>query len=230
LEQARDIHPSPQVLEAIARTLLLTDRERAYVLELAGHAVIDRASRSPVRTAPPHVTRLLDALGSYPGYAIAPDWSILAWNRAYEALYPPVALGALGRRNLLWLVFRDPYVRELLPDWAADSRHFVAQFRAEAGPRLGEPCIAELVADLLATSETFAAQWDSHDIEPFTSRHRHFRHPDVGDLLLEHHRLAPCGEPDLHLVVYTPADSSSAQRLGHLSGAEGAGNRRQLPG
>ncbi len=163
--------------------------------------------------APTHVRRLLDALTAFPAYAIAPDWGISAWNPAYEALYPNVAKVSAEERNLLWLVFTDPYVRELLPDWETDSRHFLAQFRAEAGPRLGDPSVSRLVGRLLDSSESFRTWWHTHDIEPFTSRERWFNHPQVGALRLEHHRLAPSDCPDLHVVIYIPVDLDTTQRL-----------------
>ncbi|PZS14030.1 MAG: transcriptional regulator, partial [Pseudonocardiales bacterium] len=55
LEQARDIRPSRQVLEAVARTLRLTVREHAYVLELAGYSATHLDDPPIVRAAPQHV-------------------------------------------------------------------------------------------------------------------------------------------------------------------------------
>jgi len=216
LEQAREIRPSRQVLEAIVRTLRLSVRERIYVLELAGYSSASMGSPAIVRDAPSHVHRLLDALADYPAYAIAPDWGISGWNKAYAALYPNVAVVPAEHRNLLWLVFTDPYVRQLLPNWETDSRHFLAQFRAEAGPRLGDPDFAHLVSRLLDASVAFREGWESHSIEPFASRERWFHHPLVGDLRLEHHRLAPSDHPDLHVVIYTPVDTETAPRLRQL--------------
>ena len=217
IEQAREVNPSRQVLTAIAATLRLSVRERAYILELAGYSAADLESVDPVRDAPQPVRRLLDALAGYPAYAIAPDWGISAWNTAYEALYPNVATVSPAHRNLLWLVFTDPDVQDLLPDWETDSRHFLAQFRAEAGHRLGDAPFARLVGRLLGTSEPFRTWWGSHDIEPFTSRERSFQHPVVGALQLEHHRLAPSDHPDLHVVIYTPVDPCTAERLQQLT-------------
>ncbi|MDP8930670.1 MAG: hypothetical protein M3O70_19410 [Actinomycetota bacterium] len=148
--------------------------------------------------------RLLDALDGYPAYAIAPDWGICGWNSAYARLYPHVATVPVSDRNLLWLIFTDPYVRDLLPDWESDSRRFLAEFRAEAGPRLGDASIAYLVRRLREASPAFRAGWESHDIEGFAARERVFHHPLVGELHFEHHRLAPADHPDLHLVIYTP--------------------------
>ncbi len=216
LEQGRDINPSRQVLDALARTLRLTGTEHAYVLSLAGFSA-PRPEPAPPHDAkaPPHVQRLLDALGGDPAYALAPDWQVVGWNAAYAALYPNVAEVANEDRNLLWLVFTDPYVRDLLPDWDVTSHRFLAEFRAEAGPRLGE--FAYLVDRLNAASEAFAEGWKRHDIEGFTSRERLFHHPDVGDLHLEHHRLVPSDHPELRLVIYTPvSETPTAERLARL--------------
>jgi transcriptional regulator with XRE-family HTH domain len=204
LEQGRQIKPSRQVLDAIAQTLRLSVAEHAYILSLAGHSAPEPAAESPPQTALGHVQRLLDALATYPAYAIARDWTVSGWNVAYEALYPNVATAPMADRNLLWLVFTDPHLRELMADWDFISRRFLAQFRAEAGPRLGHPSFSRLVRRLLEASEPFRAAWEDHDIEGFTPRERLFHHPVVGDLHLEQHVLTPSDHPDLHVVVYTP--------------------------
>ncbi|WP_345712194.1 helix-turn-helix transcriptional regulator [Kineococcus glutinatus] len=201
LEQGRDIHPSRQVLDAVARALRLSAAEHAYVLSLAGLPALTAASPA---VAPAHVQRLLDALHGSPAFALTSAWDIAAWNAAYAVLYPHIGSGA--DRNLLWSVFTDPYVRELLPDWDTDSRRFLAEFRAEAGPHLGEPAVAALVARLSAASEEFRAGWTGGGVEGFTSRERLFHHPRVGDLRLEQHRLVPADVPGLSVVVYTPVD------------------------
>ena len=204
LEQGRDIHPSRQVLDALARTLRLSPAEHAYVLTLTGHAPPPAPAAGD--GAPGHVQRLLDALPGSPAFAITRDWGIAAWNAAYAVLYPGVATTAPAERNLLWLVFTDRYVRGLLPHWEEDSRRFLAEFRAEAGPHLGDPAVAALMERLGAASAEFRAGWTGRGVEGFTSRERLFHHPRVGDLRLEQHRLAPADVPGLSVVVYTPVD------------------------
>ncbi len=199
LEQGRDIHPSRQVLTAIADALRLTDAERAYVLGLAGYA---RPRPARVEPAPVHVQRLLDAL-PHPAYALTPDWGMAGWNAAYERLYPPIADVAPGERNLLWLVFTDPYVRTLLDDWDVTSRRFLAEFRAEAG-RLADPSTAQLVQALGEASPEFRAGWESYDVGGFQSRERVFHVGEGRTVTFEHHQLRPSDRPDLQVVLYTP--------------------------
>lgn len=205
LEQARPINPSRQVLDAVARVLALSPAEHGYVLGLTGFAAAVAPGAEPVAVAPAHLQRLLDGMPDFPAYAVAPDWTIVGWNAAYERLYPRVADVPAEERNLLRLVFTDPTIRALLGDWAADSRHFVAEFRAEAGPRLGEPAYRRLVAGLRADSAEFAAVWADHEVARFSSRERRFHHPELGETVYEHHRLIPSDSPGVHVVIYSPA-------------------------
>lgn len=212
LEQGRDINPSRQVLDAVATALHLTVAEHDYALTLAGFAPTRPRSRTEVAAAPAHVQRFLDALDEHPAYAIAPDWGIAAWNPAYEALYPNVATTPPEDRNLLWLIFTDPAVHELLDDWDDTSRRFLAEFRAEAGPRLGDPRYRDLVGRLREASPEFRERWDSHGVGGFESRERVFQHPTLGRLVFEHHQMRPSDQTDVQLVVYV-ADAETRERF-----------------
>jgi transcriptional regulator with XRE-family HTH domain len=215
LEQGRDIRPSRQVIDALARTLRLSTAEHEYVLRLSGNG--GAPPGGTIEALPAHVQRLLDALGSSPAYAITSSWAIVGWNQAYERLYPGVAAVPAAQRNLLWVVFTDPAVRTLLGDWAGDSRRFLTQFRAEVGPRLADPEVVDLVSRLQAASPAFRKGWASHDVDRFSSTERRFEHPVVGTLVLEHHQLTPADAPGLQLVVYTAADGTdSAAKLARL--------------
>lgn len=216
LEQGRDINPSRQVLDSIARNMRLSAAEHDYVLSLAGYSPNQPHDVVPV-TAPPHIRRLLDAQRDSPAFAVSPDWAIAGWNRAYEVLYPNVARVDPDDRNLLWLIFTDPYVRRMLPDWEVTSRHFLAEYRAQAGPLLGHAAHVSLVTRLLDQSPEFTRAWEEHQIERFSSRERTFRHPEVGDLVFEHHRLIPSDLPDIHVVVYVPLpDNETREKLQRL--------------
>lgn len=212
LEQGRDINPSRQVLDAVATALRLTVAEHDYALTLAGFAPSRPGTHSAVATAPAHVQRFLDALDEHPAYALAPDWGIAGWNAAYEALYPNVATVDPEDRNLLWLIFTDPAVRSLLDDWDDTSRRFLAEFRAEVGPRLGDTRYRDLVARLMEASGEFRDRWESHGVGGFESRERVFQHPNLGRLVFEHHQLRPSDQTDVQLVVYT-ADAETRKRF-----------------
>jgi transcriptional regulator with XRE-family HTH domain len=214
LEQGRDIRPSRQVMDALARTLQLSTAEREYVLRLSGNEPV--RGDDALEAMPAHLQRLMDALGASPAYAITSSWSIVGWNAAYERLYPGVARLPAAERNLLWVVFTDPAIRTLLGDWAGDSRRFLTQFRAEVGPRLADPEVVDLVTRLQEASPAFREGWASHDVDRFTSTERRFEHPEAGPVVLEHHQLTPADAAGLQLVVYTAAEPDSAAKLARL--------------
>ena len=178
LEQGRDINASRQVLESIARVLSPDRRPRTVVP--AGHGRIHARSRRPrsppSSRRPTHLQRLLDTF-DFPAFAVAPDWGIAGWNRAYAGLYARIADVDPAERNLLWLIFTDPHLRKMLPDWEETSRHFVAEFRAEAGARLGSAAHTALVKRLGEASAQFAKLWADRGVERFASRQRVFLHP-----------------------------------------------------
>lgn len=212
LEQGRPITPSRQVLDAIAATLQLSDPEHRYLLELGGYSPLRPGPRHQAEPAPEHVQRLLDDI-SHPAYALAADWSITAWNTAYAALYPNITRTDTADRNLLWLIFTDPTIRELLDDWDLTSSRFLAEFRAETAARLGNSRITALIDRLREDSPEFRRAWDGHPIAGFQSRERIFHHPTAGRVRLEHHQLRPTDRPELQLIVYTPLDAQSRRRL-----------------
>lgn len=217
LEQGRDVTPSRQVLDSLARTLRLSQAEHVYLLSLAGYSAPHPAEDASSGTAPAHVQGLLDALAESPALAIAPDWTILAWNAAYAGLYPNVATVGAADRNFLWLLFTDPYLRDLMPDWEFTGMYNVASFRAEAGTRLGEPPFSDLVNRLLQTSDAFRTAWETYDIETLPSRERLLHHPDVGDLHVVQHSLSPSGDPGLQVVIFTPIPATdTAERVRRL--------------
>ncbi|MET0694239.1 MAG: helix-turn-helix transcriptional regulator [Propionibacteriaceae bacterium] len=217
LEQARDVHPSRQVLNALASALHLTSAEHGYLLSLAGFTPGPDSSASD-NHATAHIQHLLDALVGSPAFAVASDWTISGWNTAYASLYPPITALRPEDRNLLWVIFTDPFVHRLLPDWEVTSRRFLAEFRAEAGPRLNQPECRRLVARLQEHSVDFRQAWSRHDIEGFTSRRRTFL-STAGELEFEHHRLAAADQRDLYVVIYTPTGPQTVARLARLAGS-----------
>jgi MmyB-like transcription regulator ligand binding domain len=191
----------------------LSDSEQAYMLALAGYSAPRRAAEPVHREVPAQVQRFLDSLVHFPAYVIAPDWDYLAWNAAYAELYPGLSAVPVADRNLLWLLFTDPYLRDLIPDWARTVRHNVAAFRAEGGPELGAPPFSDVVERLLAASEPFREVWESQPVEALGSRMRVFHHPVAGNLHFEMHNMKPADHLHLHVVIYTPLPDTGTSGL-----------------
>src|SRR5262245_7127682 len=130
LEQGRPINASRSVLDALARALLLDDAEHAHLLLLAAPEaeLPDAITLDP---PPDALVHMIAALDPNPAYLLGPRWEYLAWNQAQGRLYPGAAELEESARNLLWIIFTQPYVRDLIVDWDHEARHMVNQFRAD---------------------------------------------------------------------------------------------------
>src|SRR5579863_261356 len=81
LEQGRGGAPSADVLDRIARALLLTDLEREHLFLLGlGRLPEARYRKRPGVT--PRLQRVLDALHPSPALIRTATWDVVAWNRA----------------------------------------------------------------------------------------------------------------------------------------------------
>src|SRR4051794_25097204 len=85
LEQGRDIKPSAQVLDALARVLELDAGERAHLFHLA-RVELPLPDPDYLHEAPPELRALVDALVPHPAYLLSPRTDVLAWNRAAAGL------------------------------------------------------------------------------------------------------------------------------------------------
>jgi len=85
LEQGRGGAPSSDVLDRVARALMLTDVEREHVFLLGlGRPPEARYQKSDGVT--PRLQRVLDALDPSPAFIKTATWDVIAWNRAATAM------------------------------------------------------------------------------------------------------------------------------------------------
>jgi transcriptional regulator with XRE-family HTH domain len=212
LEQGRRINASVDVLEALARALLLDDAGRRHLLTLATRSPGD--SIEPVDDAPDALVRLIGSMDPAPAYVLGPRWEFLAWNRAQARLYPMIERLEPPDRNLVWVIFAEPSARGLLVDWPAQARRILAEFRAGTAALRDDPQVIDLIARLRATSPEFDEWWAQADVAQFRTRVRGYDHPRAGSLVFEYQQLTPSEWPSLKVVCQLPVPGDdSAERL-----------------
>jgi transcriptional regulator with XRE-family HTH domain len=210
LEQGRDIKPSAQVLDALARVLRLGTAERAHLFHLARVELPLPGGDYP-REAPPELAAIVDALVPHPAYLIGPRTDVLAWNRAATVLLGTPSAAPDGRPNLLWWLFTsDDRGGE---QWRATGRAALARFRAEHARRLGDPDFAALLQALEHSSPDFRAAWARHEVLAEQLGTKTIEHPRLGTLRLRHLQSAPTSHPDLRLTQFVPADDATRAAL-----------------
>lgn len=209
LEQGRDLQPSDQVLDAIARALRMSEVERRHLHHLirGGAAPVPPAQpRAPLREG----TRLL--LDSLPAPAMVLDThgDVHAINHVGSALL--VGLEALpsNRANHTRWLFRDPAARDLLLDWEEVARSTVRVLRAAVGRAPQDPVLRGLIGELDRSSPEFRTLWAEHDVATRCSGVKRFRHPVVGDLEL-HIETLQLAEDDRWLYTYVARPGSPTE-------------------
>jgi transcriptional regulator with XRE-family HTH domain len=213
LEQGRGGAPSADVLDRIARALMLTEVEREHLFLLA----LGRPPELHCQAAEgvtPRLQRVLDALELSPAYVKNSIWDIIAWNRAASAVLADYGALAAEQRNGLRLVFCDHRVRAAMPNWESDARFVVAAFRADTA-RAGMAGNAKaLVDELCRLSPEFEAMWCDNDVRStYGETAKYVRHPLAGPIALEYSTFAVDGRHDLSMVIYNPATPADADRI-----------------
>ncbi|MBY8887861.1 helix-turn-helix transcriptional regulator [Streptomyces sp. PTM05] len=214
LEQARDIQVSAQVLDAVARTLMLDPTERAHLFVLAGLPDPVPGSDCPYLT--PSLLEVLDQLEPLPACVMNSRYDILAYNRSYGWLVEDLDALPPEERNILWLVFTDPDWREAVIDRDQVIRRCTAQFRAAMAEHVAEPVWKLQVKRLQQASEEFREVWSEHEVVRPSSTTKRFLNKRFGLLNMVHSSMWLGQRSGSRMVVYTPLDEETRERLDRL--------------
>jgi transcriptional regulator with XRE-family HTH domain len=204
LERGRETRPSPAVVDALARALLLDADEREFLRSLAAQA----ARRTPQPPAPPSrsvrgtVRLLLETVRPNPAYVLSRTYDMLAANPGGARLHAGLAEWPARQRNTIRYTFLHPAARDLFPDWEQKARGCVAQLRAVAGSDPDAPDLAALVGELVVKSPDFGRLWGRYEVRRAGDGEKVFRHPAVGPMTLSHEMLDLNRTGGQRLVVY----------------------------
>ncbi|MEV6552218.1 helix-turn-helix transcriptional regulator [Streptomyces sp. NPDC051597] len=214
LEQAREIQVSAQVLDALARALLMDASERTHLFALAG--ATDPNPNAPCPTVTPALRAMLDQLEPVPACIQNSRYDILAYNRTYARLLCDLDALAPEDRNCMWLAFTNDDWRAAVADLPEVNRMMAAKFRAAMAEHLAEPAWKTLLNRLENGSPEFREIWARHEVVDQSGREKYIRNAQVGLLHLEHTNLwlGPSSGP--RLVAYVPLDAPSRAGLERL--------------
>ncbi|KOG33084.1 helix-turn-helix transcriptional regulator [Streptomyces resistomycificus] len=212
LEQGNGRHVSPEVLDAIARALRLSDAEHAHLTHLAKPKQKKPAGRAQQVRGP--LRTLLDTMDGVPAILVGRRSDILVWNRMAAAVFGDWAELPAREQNWARLVFLRPEYRDLFVDWEHKASDVVSQLRMDAGSHPDDPRLSALVGELSVKSEEFRRLWATHDVKEKCHGVQRLHHPLVGELDL---RLESFHQADAHeqmLVTYhAEPNSPSAEAL-----------------
>jgi len=221
LEQGRERAPSPQLMEAICRALLLTPDARDHAFRLARLAPTTR-----ITTEEPshHLRQLLNSFPRAAAYVVNPAFRVIAANDIATGLIAP----AHHDSQVMQYMFLDPTAKTYFTQWDQMARAAVSAIRLAAGYSPTHPEVVTLIRRLYARSTEFAAMWDDREAEGLSVSHKVIQHPTVGRLELAYQTFDVREAPGLQLTVATAEPGSPSEDalalLGTLEATQHAGS------
>ncbi|NUW37788.1 helix-turn-helix domain-containing protein [Nonomuraea sp. SMC257] len=215
LEQGRGPHPSRQVLNALARALMLSQDERAHLFHLTGQALEQPGAAGRRRgDVPANILHLIHFLEEVPAFVLDAKYDFLAWNPLARAVMQGLDSAGPEQPNAIRWVFGAPDLADHLADEEKSrfARAAVADLRAASGRYPGDAGIRALVAEMLALSPEFAALWDRHEVEVRREQRKVIHHPLVGAIEATCQVLPVPDRDDLRLVIYTTEPGSPSHQ------------------
>ncbi|WP_421106858.1 helix-turn-helix domain-containing protein [Streptomyces sp. NEAU-S77] len=211
LERGHISGVSEDVLDAVARTLQLSDDERTYLFDLAKAAQPSPAARRRRKAVdvPPRVQWLLDSMTLSAAFVSNGRLDMVATNALARALFAPVfhshTTDERGRPNFARFYFLDRGSHDFADDWDDAAEITVALLRAEAGRFPHDKALRELVGELSTVSAEFRTRWAAHNVRIHHGGVKRFHHPDAGPLELTYQPLnLPMSAHEAHsLTIYT---------------------------
>lgn len=204
LERGKETRPSPQVVDALARALRLTEPEHEHLRDLAASAArrSGDAPKTPSRTLPPGIAQILERLRPNPAYVMSRNMDVLAANPGGLRLMPGIEEWPAGKRNVARYMFLHPDAKAVFVDWPNQVRGCVSMLRAAAGVYPDAPDLQVLVGELLVKSQEFAKLWDRYEVRPHITGTKSYRHPLIGDITLGYQGFDLSGGNGVRMIVF----------------------------
>ena len=139
LEQGRNISASEQVVEALARAMLLDPDQRRYLRGLASLGA--EAGRTHADDVLPRMQRLVNAAAPNIASVYDAHFDYVVWNEPYRRLRHDPATLPVERRNLLWMLFSDAENRARMVRWEPAARAVLEPVPIRRRPETRRPAI-----------------------------------------------------------------------------------------
>jgi transcriptional regulator with XRE-family HTH domain len=209
LEQGRDVRPSDQVVDSLARVLRLTPAQTDHLHTLT-RLEHQAGGEMPGETVDPNVRRLVDFLDT-PAMVRGRGTAVLAYNQLFGALVSDFAARPARERYYAYWVFADPTARSVLLEWDQFARETVGVLRADATRFPADQQIAALIDLLSSVSAQFRSLWAEHDVEAPTSGSKRYRHAIAGEMTVFHEATVLENEQGLYLYWVEPGSTSETR-------------------
>ena len=218
LEQGRDIKVSPEVLEAVAKTLRLNQDEKDYLYDLAYEKTTEIKVWNDQQPEISHsLKHILDELTYCPSIVTDRRCFIVGWNAAASHVFIDFNQIPAEERNLIRLLFARKEFKALATNWDHFVKGFLAIFRSYYGHYLGDEWYNQFIEEMSQTYPEFKALWQESQVSKAPEMQIEFRHVKAGKMLFDLTSMRVQGEADLRCRIYTPVyESGTEEKLRKL--------------
>ncbi|MDQ3878382.1 MAG: helix-turn-helix transcriptional regulator [Actinomycetota bacterium] len=200
---------SDSVLDGLARALQLNQAETSHLENLVTAA---NTTRSATPDSDQGVGRglhvVLDSVTHAAAFLRNHRLDVLANNALARALYLPLLEAPTEPPNLARLVFLDERSTVFYADWQQIADDAVGSLRIATGRFPEDEYLMSLIDELSRRSDEFQSRWETHHVEEYRSGQQHFRHPEVGELVLLYEAFELVSDPTVVMIVYCPKPGS----------------------
>lgn len=202
LEQGREIQPSAETLQRIAKVLRLDRAESSHLFALSPR----EQPRVPLidHGVTAGLVALVRAIDPTPAYVRNHRLDILVWNDAIADLFIDYGTLQPHERNTLRLLFLYQPYRTMILDWEQMARGMISVFRAARARAQDKAPFDQLINELSEHSSEFCQWWQDTDVKGFGEGSKRLLHPTSGKIEFTYVALTPQESPELSLVTYIP--------------------------
>jgi len=211
LEQGRPITISSQVIESLARTLMLDKKETMHLYNLARLTPPTEIATYD-NTVNPMLKHVLDNIEFSPATILDQRYNVIAWNRASEKLLYDYNKLDTSKRNMLRIMFTNEEYKKTIIDWESTAQSMLARFRIAYGKLVEDPYIKELVEELKSESKEFNSWWTMHNVEMEEEIVKSITHPILGELNFEYTSYMVLSDRNLKLTILTALPGSDTEK------------------
>jgi transcriptional regulator with XRE-family HTH domain len=220
LEQGRPISVSEQIIESLARALMLDNNERSHLYTLAKQALSPEQVPQKIEVSP-IIQHVLDNLILCPAFILDYRWNVIAWNKAACIVFEDYGKLKVPERNMVWRMFKNKSYKELFYDWEYHAKGMIARFRSTCGVYVEDPYLFKFIEDLKQESEDFSLWWSLHNVQDSVEVYKKIRHPIAETLVFEFSSFDIGDNSGLRLIVNTPCpETDTAVKMKSLLGVE----------
>lgn len=205
LEQGHVTHPSEQVVDALARALLLDVEGTEHLCQLA-HLAGKHGQEPVAQMIADRVDRLIDQF-PMPAAIVNRCLDVLASNPCARALSPEYTI---GENVLRWRIL-EPAARQLYPNWEVGLEILVRGLREVAVTDLNDRRLRALIDELTEVSPLFRQLWERADVG-YRVGITKMCHPHVGELELYRNRLNLPYSGGQHILIFHAEPQSVTAR------------------